>query len=183
MEIPRGYFSSCCGKPFEQTETWPRVCPKCGNEFWDNPTPVVLVLQPIIGKDNKIGLIVIRRGIRPCIGQLALPGGYMEIEHWREAGAREFNEECAIQIDTHKLKPFLPLPFESSLHHRQFLFFCIAEPLLEENLPPFVKNSEVKERLIVYKPVECCFNTHTIVIKEFFNMIANKSQRNPSHPA
>lgn len=179
----RNRFSSCCGKLFEQTNTWPRLCTECGNEFWDNPTPVALVLQPVIGKNGKIGIIVIRRGIKPCIGQLALPGGFMEIEHWRKAGAREVNEECAILIDERKLKPFLPLPFESSLHLRQFLFFCIAEPIREEDIPPFVANREVTERKIVYSPVECAFSTHTLAIQEFFLMIATKSETLPSHPA
>ncbi len=177
---PRGQFSSCCGKPFDQTKIWPRVCTECSNEFWDNPIPVAVILQPIIREDGKIGIVVVRRAIPPGLGQLALPGGFQEIENWRDAGARELSEECAILTNPASLKPFIPHPFESSTDQRRLLFFCIASPIREKDLPPFVKNREVRERLIVYSPVECCFHTHTEAVRQFFQTYLRAPQHHPS---
>lgn len=177
---PRGQFSSCCGKPFNQTMIWPRVCTECSNEFWDNPIPVAVILQPVIREDGKIGIIVIRRAIQPGLGQLALPGGFQEIEDWRDASARELNEECAIFTSTIGLKSFAPYPFESSTDQRRILFFCIAPPILEEDLPPFAKNREVSQRLVVYAPIECCFNTHTEAVRQFFQTYLRAPQRHPT---
>src|SRR6476659_9743246 len=50
---------------------------------WANPLPVSVVLVPVDG-----GLLLVRRAIPP-VGQLALPGGYINLgESWEEAGAR-----------------------------------------------------------------------------------------------
>ena len=53
--------------------------------------------------DDGAGAIwLIRRGIAPCIGEWALPGGYVDFdEHPREAAARECHEEigCEVEID------------------------------------------------------------------------------------
>lgn len=164
----RGRFSSCCGYAFKQTHSWPRVCTACGNEFWENALPVAIVLQPVIRKDHAIGIVVIRRSIAPCIGQIALPGGYQEVENWRVAGARELQEEGVGEIHPNDLTPFKPYPFESSTTNRQIMFFCLAKPIMLCDLKPFVPNNEVSERIIIYKPIECCFYTHTEAIKHFF---------------
>ncbi len=59
-----------------------------------NPLPVAVMLVPAAG-----GLVVIRRGIEPAKGLLALPGGYINLgESWQQAAARELFEETGIRV-------------------------------------------------------------------------------------
>ena len=160
--------SSCCGRYFEGN-AYPRVCPCCGNQFWDNPVPVVVVLQPILSESKRKGLVVIRRAIEPCIGQLALPGGFLEIEPWQVGAARELEEEGVAKTPVSKLNPFAPFPFASSSNNTRLNLFCEALPIWESQLPPFVPNHEVSERIIIWDPIELCFPTHTEAVRQFFN--------------
>ena len=159
-------YSSCCGRMFEG-HAYPWVCACCGNQFWDNPTPVVVVLLPVLGHGHT-GLVVIRRAIPPCVGELALPGGFLEIEPWRVGAARELREEGVAEIASSVLRPFTFFPFASSTNNRRVLLFSIAPPVYLEDLPPFRPNQEVSERVIIWEPTELCFTTHTQAVFEFF---------------
>src|SRR6185436_21045482 len=70
---------SYCGTAFPQEAPWPRMCPGCGETTWRNPLPVAVVLLPVDMTDGRRGLVVIRRGIEPGYGLLALPGGFIEL--------------------------------------------------------------------------------------------------------
>lgn len=168
MGQPLNRFSSCCAVPFEKG-LYPRVCPSCGNQFWDNPTPVVVVLQPVLSEDRRKGLVVIRRAIPPCVGELALPGGFLEIEQWQTGAARELWEEGAAEIPSTMLTPFRPFPYASSSNNKRVLLFSIAAPIHIRDLPPFRPNPEVSERVLIWEPVELCFTTHTEAVRQFFN--------------
>ena len=79
---------------------YPYKCISCPKMFWKNPKPAVLVLQPIIMNDGKIGIVTVRRTIPPGIGELCLPCGYVDSgEQWADAAARELLEEANIKID------------------------------------------------------------------------------------
>ena len=146
----------------------PHICPTCRGEFWENPIPVIVVLQPIVGQDGRIGLILIERGIPPFVGGQALPGGFVEIENWRLAAKREMSEECLDGIDADQLIPFAPYPFESTPDGRRILLFCLAPAIQEAALPPFTPNSEVRDRRVIWSPEESCFSLHTTAITAFF---------------
>ena len=68
-------------------------CKACGWINYRNPLPVVSCLI-----SNKKGeVLLVRRGIEPCKGHWALPGGFMEIDETPEkAGKRELFEETGI---------------------------------------------------------------------------------------
>src|SRR5688500_14088532 len=92
-----------CGAPFT-VPAYPRVCAGCGERTWQNPLPVAVMLAPvrIAGGTGPggTGIVVVRRGIEPGYGELALPGGFMETgESWQEAAVRELREETAIVAD------------------------------------------------------------------------------------
>ncbi len=73
----------------------PRLhCKSCKWINYKNPLPVVSCLI-----SNKKGeVLLIRRGIEPCKGHWALPGGFMEIDETpEEAGKRELFEETGIK--------------------------------------------------------------------------------------
>jgi len=68
-------------------------CKECGWIHYLNPVPVVSCLV----SNGKGELLLIKRGIEPCLGAWALPGGYMEIDETSpEAGARELLEETGL---------------------------------------------------------------------------------------
>lgn len=66
---------------------------------WNNPTPVVIVLQPVTGPDGRVGLVMAKRGIEPKKGEWALVGGFIEVgETVERAAAREFREETGLEL-------------------------------------------------------------------------------------
>jgi NADH pyrophosphatase NudC (nudix superfamily) len=88
---------SHCGTAYEVDASWPRVCPGCGETTWLNPLPVAVALVPVdmpvdMPGDlpgGRRGLVAVRRDIEPARGQLALPGGFIEVgESWQEATVR-----------------------------------------------------------------------------------------------
>ncbi|NQV90109.1 NUDIX domain-containing protein [Candidatus Uhrbacteria bacterium] len=160
-------LSSCCGRLFPKGQ-YPRICPKCSNPFYDNPIPVIVVLQPIISQNGRTGVILIERAIEPFIGGQALPGGFVEIENWRDAAVREMREECLDGINPTKLKPFAPYPYESTPDGRRILFFCLAPAMHEEALLPFTPNKEALDRRVIWSMEKSCFPIHTTAITAFF---------------
>jgi len=152
---------SFCGQPFAADQAWPRTCAACHNITFLNPTPVAVMLVPV---DN--GLLLIRRGIEPNKGKLALPGGFVDLgESWQAAGAREVLEETGIQIDPSLIHIFA---VHSTPNNASILIFGLAAPMLAASLPPFTVTNETTERVIITAPTELAFPLHTQVMREFF---------------
>ena len=162
-----------CGHRFVEGQPWPRRCRRCRRDSYLNPMPVVLLLlpvqrrQPSNGPANGQGhgLLLIRRNIAPHVGRLALPGGYIEIhETWQAAAARELWEEAGIRISDSTVREFRVRSAESGL----ILIFGQASPIHEDDLPPFVANPEVSERVIVHEANELGFPLHSQAVQDFF---------------
>jgi ADP-ribose pyrophosphatase YjhB (NUDIX family) len=153
---------SYCGQPFAPDQPWPRRCAACGQVTYRNPTPVAVVLLPVDG-----GLVVIRRGSgnERGVGQLSLPGGFIDYnETWQAGAARELFEETGVTIGSEELQEVRVL----SGGHATVLIFGLARPRTLAALPPFQLNSEATERLIIHHPVALAFDTHTQVVREYF---------------
>jgi ADP-ribose pyrophosphatase YjhB (NUDIX family) len=146
----RDSFCSYCGTGFAPPLAYPRTCAGCKTTIWANPIPVSVVLQPVV-KDGKTGLLVIRRGIDPGNGKLALVGGFLE-EHetWAVGGARELFEETGVTIDAKGLEPFWFTSTEP--RPNRVLLFSTAKPLEASALAPFAPNHETLERGLVFGP-------------------------------
>jgi ADP-ribose pyrophosphatase YjhB (NUDIX family) len=144
----RDAFCSFCGHAHENTKTYPRACPSCKTTIWANPIPVSIVLVPIV-HESKQGLLVVRRGIEPGRGKLALVGGFLE-EHetWAEGGAREVREETGVIVDESTLTP---LWFTSTdPRPNRVLLFSTSSALDSAKLPRFVPNTEALERGVIF---------------------------------
>jgi ADP-ribose pyrophosphatase YjhB (NUDIX family) len=101
--------------------------------------------------NGETGLLVVRRAIEPCIGKLAIVGGFLE-EHetWRQSGAREILEETGVTIDVGKLEPFWFVSTEP--RPNRVLLFSVAEPVDASALGHFEPNKETSERGLVFGP-------------------------------
>lgn len=127
----------------------------------------MLLLLPVLRGQNTepAGLLVIRRNMAPHIGRLALPGGYIEFhETWQAAAARELYEEAGIRISEHSVHEFRVRSTEGGL----ILIFGLADPIHENQLPPFSQNAEVSERVIVSDATELAFPLHSQAVHDYF---------------
>ena len=165
---------SYCGHPFEIDQAWPRLCAACGNTSFVNPLPVSVVLLPV---DD--GLLVVRRNIEPQIGQLALPGGYINRgESWQQAGARELLEETGIAIQPEDLREFR---VKSAPGDNTLMVFGLARRMRSSDLPPFTPNEETQEIGVLTAPQELAFSTHTEALREYFDgRLTHESRRHDS---
>jgi ADP-ribose pyrophosphatase YjhB (NUDIX family) len=151
---------SFCGASFAPDQAWPRTCATCEKTSFLNPTPVAVMVQPV---DD--GLLVIRRGIPPHRGKLALPGGFIDHgEDWRAAAARELREETGLEINPDSVRELRVL----SAPDGTLLVFGRGPSLNREDLPTFVPTNETDERLVINEPTELAFGLHTQVVAEYF---------------
>ena len=75
------------------------VCSSCGLVFYRNPLPAVIL---VLLKDKKI--LIARRANPPALGELCLPGGFMDLgESPEEAAERELYEETLLTGGTFTL--------------------------------------------------------------------------------
>ena len=152
---------SFCGQAFDANQRWPRVCTACDNTTFLNPLPVAVILLPV---DE--GVLLVRRNIEPQIGQLALPGGYMNLgETWQQAGARELFEETGIIIRPAEVHEFR---VKSAPGGTTLLVFGLAPGVKSQGLPDFVPNDETQEVSVITAPQEVAFSTHTEALREYF---------------
>ncbi len=153
---------SYCGAVYT-SDAWPRHCAACQQTTWRNPTPVAVVLQPI---DD--GILLIRRNIEPKVGQLALPGGYIDHgESWQAGCAREMFEETGVKIDPDHITL---LDLHSSIDKGLLLVFGLAQSLRSRDLPRFVLSPETSEVLVTKQPVPLAFAFHQLVLDRYFEL-------------
>ncbi|MEM7675513.1 MAG: NUDIX domain-containing protein [Myxococcota bacterium] len=159
--IPRKHsHCSFCGHPFAPRQPWPRFCAACGNVTYRNPLPVVVVLVPV----DSDGVLVIRRGEKPKKGQLALPGGFIEVgESWQEAAVRELREETRMRADPDEVREYRV----RSATDGTLLVMAIVAPRRQEDLPAFTPTGEVEELLVLRAPAPLAFALHTEAVRDF----------------
>ena len=144
---------SYCGSLFPDALSWPRRCPTCGNVTYLNPLPVAVVLLPV-----DAGLLLVRRTNAPQIGELALPGGFINVgETWQEGGARELREETGITLSPADLRLF----DTRSASDGTLLVFGLAPHHRAADLPPFTPTDETSENVLMSGPDSLAFSTHT----------------------
>jgi ADP-ribose pyrophosphatase YjhB (NUDIX family) len=156
---------SYCGSAYADDLPWPRTCLPCGNISYLNPLPVAVALLPVDG-----GLLCIRRTIEPRAGELALPGGFLEVgETWQEGCVRELREETGIIVSAAEVRLFavhsavkVGRPSDSVL-----LVFGLLDERRSEGLA-FTANEETSEMVVMREVVELAFPTHTRAMRDWF---------------
>ena len=167
----RDQYCSACGTAYPAREAYPRRCPDpaCGLEVWANPIPVAVTLVPVID-GARTGLLVVRRGIEPGRGRLALVGGFIEDhERWQDAAAREVREEVQVAIDPATVT--LLDAVSTAPRPNRILLFATCAPVVAAELAPFVANAESLGRGVVYGPDgvdEFAFTLHAAAARRWF---------------
>jgi ADP-ribose pyrophosphatase YjhB (NUDIX family) len=153
-------FCSQCASELGDQTGWPKQCPQCSREFFRNPTPVAVVVVPVDG-----GVLAVRRAIPPRIGDLALPGGFVDFgETWQEAACREVLEETNLLITPEELS-LLEL---ISVPEGHLLIFCRTQPRTAAQVDLSFRNEEVSEMVVLFGPQELAFPTHTKMLGQAF---------------
>ena len=156
---------SYCGTPYAAPDApWPRLCAGCGATTWRNPLPVAIVLLPVHAPDGRPGVVVVRRAIEPCLGELCLPGGFIELgETWREAAVRELREETGLPAEPADVRLFDVYDVAAGM-----LLLCgLLPPRRADDLPPSAPTEEATEWMVLTEPVALAFPTHTRAVADY----------------
>jgi ADP-ribose pyrophosphatase YjhB (NUDIX family) len=161
----RDSHCSACGTPFGPDAGWPRQCPACGTFAYRNPLPVAVALLPVRDADGT-GLVVIRRAIRPQLGRLALPGGFIDHgESWQQAVVRELREETAIRAEAGEVVLADALTDEAGGY---LLVFGLLPVRDAAALPPSAPTDETDGYRLLHQPAELGFPLHTLAMSRWF---------------
>ncbi|GAA2022740.1 NUDIX domain-containing protein [Catenulispora yoronensis] len=163
---------SYCGTAYPDGAPWPRKCANCGETTWLNPTPVALVMMPVIGEDGRTGLLTVRRGIEPQLGEVGLPGGFIEEgETWQQAAVRELREETGLRADESEVE----LADVLSAPRFVILVFGRIKPRPIADLAGLtpekvfaLSNGETQELVVIDHAQPLAFPLHTEMANRFF---------------
>lgn len=114
--------------------------------------PVAVLLVPA-----DAGFLLTRRAEAVGHGKLALPGGFIDFgETWQRACVKELFEETGLTISADDVT----CAGVRSSPDGFLLVFGRGPRLREVDLPPFVPNAEVSERLVTRAEVPLAFPLH-----------------------
>jgi ADP-ribose pyrophosphatase YjhB (NUDIX family) len=134
-----------------------------------NPTPVAVAIQPV-----GAGLLVVRRGIPPGVGRLALPGGFIDLgETWQGAAVRELQEETGVVADPNDVRLFDTL----SAPDGALLVFGLLPAITSDDVPESAANDETQGLLVLDAPTGLAFDLHTRVADRWFAQTAATTGR------
>jgi ADP-ribose pyrophosphatase YjhB (NUDIX family) len=147
-----------CGRAYNQGQAWPRECSHCHNVSYRNPLPVAVAVVPV----SEGGVVLARRAIEPRLGQLALPGGFIEYgESWQNAAAREVFEETGLKIDATSIEHLATL----SAPDGTVLIFGQSASIAHSMLDMVVMSAETSEVIVTEHAIDLAFPLHTQVLK------------------
>lgn len=163
-------FSHChfCGTSYGEIDEklWPRTCKNCNNTAYRNPLPVAVAIVPVRRADGILSVLAVKRGIPPKVGELALPGGFVEaFESWQEGCVRELFEETGVRVDSQEVTLF----DAASTERGQLLIFGVLPELTEEQVgvDRFVATPETQGLALLDHAVELAFPLHTNALAKY----------------
>ena len=159
-------YCAFCGRPFDDPMApWPKTCP-CGQITYRNPIPVVNVIVPVIS-GSRTGVLLIQRGIEPCRGEWALPGGFMELgESWQEGAARELWEETGLKT-TNPNENIQLIHVDENPKKNRLLVFGVVPAYQIEFLPEIPVNEETLASRVTFDCESLAFPPHTKALSVF----------------
>ena len=167
-------FCSYCGTKFAGNDLH---CGNCGNSTYVNPLPVVVGIIQLINPQNKQKKVVtIKRGIEPCLGGYAFPGGFLEErESWQQGLSREIEEEIGFKVPSESWKLETVRSIVRQIGRDNLLLFGSTE--IVESDEEFIKKCkltpEVLEIKLVDGPSQLCFHAHNEEINRYFEVNVN----------
>lgn len=171
--VPRSHCS-CCGTLFID-EQFPRSCHSCGQQTFDNPIPVGVGVVPVLStqvdedwKPMIKGFLAVRRAIKPHIGGLCFPGGFLEANETVEHGvAREVWEETGFQINPNELI-LMNAVSSRPIRNRLLIFYLSRTCVTEEQIKSFKSNTEVSELVAANVSTALCFDIHQQILSDIY---------------
>jgi ADP-ribose pyrophosphatase YjhB (NUDIX family) len=125
---------------------------------------VAVALLPVDDLGQR-GLVVVRRDIEPARGQLALPGGYIEVgESWQQAAVRELREETGLVAMADEVALFAVHSTPTGTVN----IFGLLPSRRADDLPPSAPTEEATEWLVLTQPQRLAFSTHTQAMADYF---------------
>lgn len=174
-----------CGAAFlavERAQPHPH-CHACDVTAWQNPRPVLLLLQPVLIAGG-LGLAVAKRGIEPAKGGYALPGGFQEIgETSLEGACREFREECGVDLEVVQPRTCVTLGDLPSTSGTQSLVFVQnIVPLAQQDFERLQDTSEMYDWSILHRDsdFDLCWPTHQLIARQWLQMQAEAGHAAPA---
>lgn len=137
---------------------------------YNSPTPVSVALIPVqVGEEIKLlGLI---RGIAPKIGEIALPGGFLEkLEDPKLAAAREAMEETGLPTNPEDYKV---LDLHMAPSNNLLMFYQNQHIYPESIMDTLVLNSEVQGFVLIDRDTPLAFPLHKQMVDQFFDSLEN----------
>jgi ADP-ribose pyrophosphatase YjhB (NUDIX family) len=139
---------------------------------FNSPSPVCVGVIPVNGPEGEVGFLGVRRAIAPCIGEVALAGGFLGTNEDPIAGVvREVLEETGIAIAP---ESFVPSNVARMGHNNNLLMFFISDEVLSfEALQEASRNlhktdGEASELVFITPDTALCFPLHQEAVNMAF---------------
>lgn len=139
---------------------------------FDSPDVVCVALVPVRNNNGELGFVGVRRAIPPCVGEVALPGGFLNKQEDPSVGAmREVLEETGLIVENAHLKT---VGAKMGHNNHTLVFFESTVELSEADLKSANQNlaantdGEASELVFVSPSVPLCFPLHQEAVNNSF---------------
>ena len=139
---------------------------------FNSPSPVSVGIIPVLGPTGQTGFLGLRRAIAPCVGEVALPGGFLDPgEDPIIAMVREVQEEMSLDIDPASVwsKALVKMGHNNNM----LMFFQSSEKIdydvfMSANDKLDASDGEASELVIITPDTQLCFPLHQEAVNQAF---------------